>query len=73
MPWRRLHIYRRVVVNTRDGGAFEGVLWGRRGPLIILREAELVNRAERVRLDGEVIIERDHVNFMQVPPEHRVS
>lgn len=64
--WRRTALRRRVVVNLADK-AFRGVLWAKRGPLLVLRDAELLEAGrEAVRVDGEVVIERARVEFMQV-------
>jgi hypothetical protein len=54
------------VVNLTDR-AFDGVLWARRGPLLVLRDVQLLEagRAPQ-RVDGEVVIERARVEFMQV-------
>jgi hypothetical protein len=65
--WRRTALRKRVVVNLPDK-AFRGVLWAKRGPLLVLRDAELLEAGrEAVRVDGEVVIERSRVEFMQVP------
>jgi hypothetical protein len=66
--WRRHRIYDRVVLNTRDGQAFDGVLYGWRGELVLLRDARLLREGHAVKLDGEVIFNRDAVAFIQVPP-----
>lgn len=58
---------RSVVVNTKTGNAFRGVLWRRRRGYLVLRNAEMLKpRGETVVLDGEVVIERDNVDFLQV-------
>lgn len=58
---------RRVIVNTKTGKAFRGVLWQKRGGYLVLREAELLQgRGETARLDGEVVIETSNVDFLQV-------
>lgn len=63
----RALVRRRVVVNTDTGQAFDGILYAQRGPLLILRNATLHEPgAEPARLDGEVVIEREHVEFIQV-------
>jgi len=60
-------VKRRVVVNTRTDRAFRGVLWQRRWGYLVLREAELVKAGgETVRMDGEVVIDRSNVDFIQV-------
>lgn len=63
--WRRL-VRKRVVVN-QDGRAFAGVLWQQLGPLLVLRNAELLQPgAEPQPMDGEVVIERSTVHFVQI-------
>ncbi|MEU3826459.1 hypothetical protein AB0F36_14240 [Streptomyces sp. NPDC029080] len=64
--WRRTALRKRVVVNLPDK-AFAGVLWAKRGPLLVLRDAELLEAGrEPQRIDGEVVIERARVEFTQV-------
>ncbi len=64
--WRRTALRKRVVVNLSDK-AFSGVLWAKRGPLLVLRDAELLEAGrDPQRVDGEVVIERCRVEFMQV-------
>jgi hypothetical protein len=62
----RIAMSRRVVVNLTTGAAIEGILWDERGPLIVLRDARLHNEGGTAPLDGEVIIERDRIDFVQV-------
>lgn len=64
----RWPICRHVLVNLDDGRAFDGVLYDRRGPLLVLREAQLIEPGggEPVQVDGEVLIERPRVAFIQV-------
>lgn len=64
--WRRTAVRKRVVVNLADK-AFRGVLWAKRGPLLVLRDAELLEAGrEPQRVDGEIVVERTRVEFMQV-------
>ena len=64
--WRRTALRKRVVVNLPDK-AFAGVVWAKRGPLLVLRDAELLEAGrEPQRIDGEVVIERARVEFTQV-------
>lgn len=64
--WRRTAVRKRVVVNLADK-AFRGVLWAKRGPLLVLRDAELLEAGrEPQRVDGEIVVERARVEFMQV-------
>ena len=58
---------RRVIVNTKTGKAFRGVLWRKRWGYLVLRDAQMLKpRGETVPIDGEVVIERQNVDFMQV-------
>jgi hypothetical protein len=64
--WRRTAVRRRVVVNLADK-AFSGVLWARRGPLLVLRDVQLLEVARPPQpIDGEIVIERARVEFVQV-------
>lgn len=66
-PWVRL-VHRRVVVVSGDR-SIEGVLWERRGPLLVLRDATIqVRPGSSVPADGELVIERDRIDWIQVLP-----
>lgn len=65
-PWRRTAVRKRVVVNLADK-AFSGILWAKRGPLLVLRDVKLLEAGREPQpVDGEVIVERARVEFMQV-------
>lgn len=65
--WRRTAVRRKVIVNLLSGEAFSGVLWARRGPLLVLRNAELLEQgASPTPVDGEVVVERSRVSWVQV-------
>lgn len=56
-----------VIVNTKTDRAFRGVLWQRRRGYLVLRNAELLKPGgERAKVDGEVIIPAENVDFLQV-------
>lgn len=61
---------RRCIVNLRGEGAdsIEGVLWTRRGRWLVLKDARLVHPADGsvTPADGEVLIDRGQINFLQV-------
>ncbi|HRU06816.1 MAG TPA: hypothetical protein P5137_13690 [Candidatus Brocadiia bacterium] len=58
---------RQMVVNTKTGHAFRGVLWRRRRGYLVLRNAEMLRPGgEAVAMDGELVIERENVDFLQV-------
>lgn len=60
-------VLRKVIVNTRTDRAFRGVLWRKRRGYLVLRNAELLRiRGEVTPMDGELVIERDNVDFIQV-------
>lgn len=64
--WRGL-VRRNVVVNLRTGRAFAGILWAQRGPLLVLRNATMHEPgATPTPVDGEVVVERIEVEFIQV-------
>jgi len=63
----RLGLRRRVVVNLTSDKAVEGVLWARRGRNVVLKDARLHEvGAEPVPMDGEVVIDRERVDFIQI-------
>lgn len=56
-----------VQIYTKTDRTFRGVLWQRRGEFYILKRAEeLRERGAIIPLDGEVLIDRANVDFMQV-------
>lgn len=62
----RLVVSRRVIVNLTTGQAVDGVLLKQSGPLLVLANATLLDpNAEPVALDGQAVIERDKVAFIQ--------
>jgi hypothetical protein len=65
-PWSRTLVCRRIVVNLTTGRAFEGLLITKRGPLLVLRDAVLLEPgADPTPVDGEIVIERRRVEFIQ--------
>ena len=57
----------RVIVNTKSGDAVRGVLFQKKGPLIVLKNAEqLVEGREPIPVDGSVVLERAEIAFYQV-------
>ena len=56
-----------VIVTTRTGRTFRGVLWRRERGLLVLRNAELMRQGgEPTPVDGEVVIPAENVDFIQV-------
>lgn len=66
--WRRSALRRRVIVNLVGGGAIRGVLYAQRGPLLVLKNAELLEPNGPRKVDGDVVVERVRVDFVQVLP-----
>lgn len=66
LSWRYL-VRKTVVVNLFSGRAFVGILWEQRGPLLVLRKVTLHEPGgAQSEMDGEVVVERDQVEFIQV-------
>jgi hypothetical protein len=69
--WRPPALLREVLVNLvsdRDT-ALRGVLWRARGPWLVLRHVQLLKaQAKPLPIDGEVIVHRTNVSFLQVLP-----
>lgn len=64
-PWRRL-LKRRAVVVLDDGTSLAGVLYEHRGPLVILRDVVVSVDGQTLGADGEVVVERDRIQWIQV-------
>lgn len=66
-PWGVV-VSRRVVVNLKSGSAVDGVLIREDAGLLFLRNASLLEAGERsTPLDGELVVERSEVDFVQAP------
>lgn len=59
---------RRVIVNLKTGDAHRGIYWERRGPWIVLKDAEHVARGSTVvtAVPGEVLVSVEAVDWIQV-------
>jgi len=56
------------MVHDRDA-ALRGVLWESRGPWLVLRDVSLIKPdAPPLVVDGDVVIHRANVAFIQVMP-----
>lgn len=62
---RRL-IRKNVVVNLETGDVVRGVMWGHRGGYLTLRNAEVFGSGQFTAADGEIVVERRRVSFVQV-------
>lgn len=62
----RVAVRRRVVVNLSDGSAVDGVLLRRHRTLLVMGDATLLlPSAEPSRVDGDLVIERSRVLYLQ--------
>jgi hypothetical protein len=65
---RRL-VRRRVVINTKTERAFIGVLWSRLFGIWVLKDAKMLKESgQQVPLDGEVVVLKRDIDFVQVLP-----
>jgi hypothetical protein len=67
--WRAPFILRSVLVTLKgdDDTALRGIAWQLRGPWIVLRQVEMLRpNVPPVPMDGEVVIPRVNVAFLQV-------
>lgn len=65
--YSRVVLHHRVMVNLTNGKAVEGVIWDEVRDLLVLKGAVLHDPgASPVVLDGEVVVERSKIDFVQV-------
>lgn len=60
-----------VIVNLKHDSqeALRGALWASRGPYLVLRDASILRaHGEAQPLDGEILVPRANVSFLQVLP-----
>jgi small nuclear ribonucleoprotein (snRNP)-like protein len=58
-----------VLVNLKTGKTLKGVFWSRRKPLIVLKEAVLIEgKNMSPAADGEVLIDESNIDYIQVLP-----
>ena len=63
----RIGARRRVLVQMHSGRAFTGLQWRRRGRLLVLRNVEMLEpNNQPATLDGEVVLDRGEVEYVQV-------
>lgn len=68
--WQPPCLLRVVIVNliSDESTAIRGLLWQSRGSWLVVRDAQLLKAREApVALDGDVVIPRANVAFLQVP------
>jgi small nuclear ribonucleoprotein (snRNP)-like protein len=61
---------RQVLVNLKSGTAFKGVVFQRKSDYLVLKSAEIIQdrgqAAKKQPVDGEVLIFRADIDFIQV-------
>lgn len=57
-----------VLVSLSDGTSAQGVLWRRAGRFLVLRDARLHQAGGAAPVDGELIVDRARVLFVQRLP-----
>lgn len=63
----RQRLRKQVIATLKDGQAFAGILFDVDKELLVLRRAEALGPDGRTPVDGEVLILREEVSFLQVP------
>jgi len=68
--WRPPCLLRSVILNLKDdpANAVKGVLWSARGSWLTLRDCSLLRPAGPTKIDGEIVVHRSNVAFLQVLP-----
>lgn len=67
---RRLVARRRVLVQLDTGRAVVGTLWTTKANRIVIKNAELFEPGtEPTKMDGDVVIERARVEYVQAVPD----
>ncbi len=57
-----------MIVNLKSGEALSGVLWQTRGRWYTLKNAALLTAGQKpTPIDGEAVIDRSNISFIQVP------
>lgn len=69
--WQLPCVLRVVIVNMKHDSseAVKGAVWEVRGPWVCLRDVSILRPgAEPQPVDGEVILHRENISFLQVLP-----
>jgi hypothetical protein len=67
--WRPPFYLREALFNLKAGDTLSGVHWSTRGPWFTLRNASVLKPGQPpLAIDGDVVIHRDRIDFVQVLP-----
>lgn len=59
-------VYQSVIVNTKTGKAFRGILWAKKRDVLVLKDAEISRGGGQwAQVDGEIYVDRLNVDFLQ--------
>ena len=64
-PFLDYLVKKKVIVNLKSNVSFRGIMWYTDRRYMVLRNAEILSE-DLKKLDGEVVIERKEVEFIQV-------
>lgn len=65
--FRRYSVLERVIVTTKKGQSFQGVLKMRRRGFLVLRASRMLReRQDPIVLDGDLVILAENIDFYQV-------
>ena len=65
--FNRYPVLRTVLVNTKSGNTFRGVLFMQRRRYLVLKQAQMLRRdKEPLAMDGELLVYAENVDFLQV-------
>jgi len=66
-PFNRYPVKQQVIVNTKSDKAFKGLLWQKTSGYLVLRDVKMLRERDApIALDGELVIYRENVDFVQV-------
>jgi hypothetical protein len=68
--WRPPCLLRACIVNRKNDPetAIKGVLWSARGPWLTFKDCSLLKPGVTTPIDGDVVLHRGTVDFLQVLP-----
>lgn len=66
-PALRGVVRRKCLVSCKDGQTYSGVLWSADRGCFVLKNASVIGDGGTAALDGEVLLMRSDVAFVQIP------
>jgi hypothetical protein len=60
-------VRKRAIINTKSDKTFRGIIWKHNTRFVILKNAELLHSSKQATpVDGEVIVYKEDIDFIQV-------